>query len=175
MTVDVELTDITGRRGRARPVPLRSRVDFWLDLSLLIAFTLDYSFNFTGLSVHEWVGLGFGIALVVHVVLHWDWVLRTTGRLFGSLAGRERLRYLVDTLLLLAMTLCVGSGLLISRSALPALGIHLSADGFWTGLHSTTADVCVALVSLHVALSWRWILSVGRRILRRRSTKAVTP
>ncbi|MCU1399513.1 MAG: hypothetical protein JWN62_2622 [Acidimicrobiales bacterium] len=154
-------------RTRRRRIPGRTRLDFWLDSVLLVAFALDYSFQFTGLSIHEWIGLGFGIALLVHITLHWEWVLRTTKRLFGRLAGRERIRWIVDFALLFVMTLCVASGVLISRSALPALGIRPAAGAFWTGLHTTSADVTVALVGLHVALNWRWILTVGRRILRR--------
>ena len=151
---------------RAR-VPGRTRIDFWLDLVLLVAFALDYSFRFTGLTVHEWIGLGFGVALQVHLTLHWDWVLRTTKRVVGTLPGRERLRWLIDLGLLLVMTLCVASGVLISRRAVPALGYTPRAGSFWTGLHTTTADLTVALVGLHVALNWKWILTVGRRVLRR--------
>jgi hypothetical protein len=152
-------------RAPRRKVAARTRLDFWLDGALLAAFVLDYSFRFTGLSVHEWVGIGLGSALVVHVTLHWDWVLRTARRLLGAYAGREKLRWVLDLALIGAMTLCIGSGVLISRSALPAIGIDTVQDPFWTGLHTTTADVCVALVGLHVALSWRWIASVGRRLL----------
>jgi cytochrome b561 len=159
-------------RIRRQRVPGRTRLDFWLDLVLFVAFALDYSFQFTGLSIHEWIGLGLGVALLVHVTLHWDWVLRTTKRVFGRLAGRERLRWLVDLALLFVMTLCVASGVLISRSALPVFGITPAAGAFWTGLHTTSADITVALVGLHVALSWRWCLTVGRRILRR---KTATP
>lgn len=148
-------------------VPVRTRIDFWLDLALLVGFTLDYSFNFTGLTIHEWIGLGFGVALLVHLTLHWDWVLRTTSRVFGKLPGRERLRWIVDLALILVMTLCVASGVLISKAALPTLGLTPAAGPFWTGLHTTSADVTVVLVGVHVALSWRWILSVGRRIARR--------
>lgn len=157
--------------GSRRP-PVRTRVDFWLDLALLIAFTLDYSFQFTGLTIHEWIGIGFGFALLVHVTLHWEWVLRTTRRIVGPLAGRERIRGIVDLGLILVMTLCVASGVLISRSALPTLGLTTTPDPFWTGLHTTSADVTVALVAIHVALSWRWILTVGRRVLRRRPSRS---
>jgi cytochrome b561 len=157
------------RPAQKRRIPGRTQLDFWLDLVLLVAFALDYSFQFTGLSIHEWIGLGFGVALLLHITLHWDWVLRTTRRVFGRLAGRERIRWFVDLALLLVMTLCVVSGILISRSALPALGITPLAGAFWTGLHTTSADITVALVGLHVALSWRWGLTVGRRILRRRA------
>jgi Domain of unknown function (DUF4405) len=159
------------RSAARRPrVPVRTRIDFWLDLALLVAFALDYSFNFTGLTIHEWIGLGFGVALLVHVTLHWDWALRTTKRLFKRRPGRDGLRWIVDLALMLVMTLCVASGVLISRAALPAIGITPVAGPFWTGLHTTSADVTVALVGLHVALSWRWILTVGKRILRRSST-----
>ena len=158
----------TGEPVRPRRIPVRTQLDFWLDLVLLIAFTLDYSFQFTGLSIHEWIGLGFGAALLFHVTLHWDWVLRTTKRLFGRLAERERVRWIVDFALLFVMTLCVASGMLISQSALPAIGWSPAGGAFWTGLHTTSADVTVALVGLHVALSWRWCLTVGRRMIRRK-------
>lgn len=155
-------------------VPVASRVDFWIDVALLVAFTLDYSFRFTGLTIHEWIGIGLAPVLLIHVTLHWDWVVRTTRRLLGQRTGREAVRWIVDLALMGAMTLCVASGILVSRKALPALGFTRPADGFWNGLHTTTADIVMFLVAVHVALSWRWILSVGRRVLwrRRRTTGA---
>jgi cytochrome b561 len=171
---DCDLVDLPTTQARRLRIPGRTRLDFWLDSVLLATFALDYSFQFTGLSIHEWIGLGFGIALLLHITLHWDWAIRTTKRVIGRLAGRERLRWFVDFALLFGMTLCVASGILISRSALPALGITPAADAFWTGLHTTSADVTIALVGLHVALNWRWIFTVGRRILRR-NTATQTP
>lgn len=143
--------------------------DFSIDLVLLVAFTLDYSFQFTDLAVHEWVGLVFVLLIPVHLVQHWDWVVRTTRRLIRHRRGREALRWITDVLLMPVLVLCVASGVLISRSALPWLGITLKQDGFWRGLHTTTADVSVALVALHVALSWRWAWSVMRRLVGRRT------
>lgn len=150
-------------------VPRKTRFDFWLDIVLLIAFTLDYSFRFTGLAIHEWIGLIFIITIPVHLTQHWDWVLRTTRRIFRRRPGRETLRWVVDFLLMPVMVLCVASGVLISRSALPAIGLHPADDRFWDGLHRTTADLTVFLVALHVALSWRWFLTVIRRMTRRRA------
>jgi cytochrome b len=155
---------------RRMRTPRRTLFDFWLDLLLLIAFTLDYSFRFTGLSVHEWIGLVFVILIPVHLVQHWDWVVRTTKRLVRRRPGRESLRWLVDALLMPLVVLCVASGILVSRSAMPALGWHPAQDPFWRGLHTTTADMTVALVALHVALSWRWAWSVLRRLRGRRVT-----
>ena len=147
-------------------IPARTRLDFWFDGALLAAYTLAYSLGFTGLAVHEWLGLGIGLALLLHLTLHWDWVVRTTRRLL-SRSGRDRGIWLVNLALLLAMTLCVLSGVLISRIALYQLGISVPGTAFWVSLHDTTAKLTLALVPVHVALRWRWILSVGRRVLHR--------
>ena len=71
----VETTSAPPETGPVPPrVPVRTRLDFWFDGVLLVAYTLVYSLGFTGLAVHEWLGLGIGLALLLHLTLHWDWV-----------------------------------------------------------------------------------------------------
>src|SRR5215471_15058817 len=112
-----------------RRILARTRLDFWLDVLLLVGYTLAYSLGFTGIATHEWLGIGLGVALLVHLTLHWDWVIRTTGKLLRP-GGRERFVWLINLLLLVSMTLCIASGILISEVALPALGITLPASFF---------------------------------------------
>jgi uncharacterized protein DUF4405 len=145
-----------------RRILARTRLDFWLDALLLVAYTLAYSLGFTGLAAHEWLGIGLGAVLLVHLTLHWDWVVRTTRKLFRR-GGRERFVWLVNLLLLLSMTLCIASGILISEVALRELGITLPASSFWRQMHDTTATVTLILVPVHAALRWRWIVGVARR------------
>jgi hypothetical protein len=80
--------------GRRR-ILARRRVDFWLDVTILVSFSLAYSFGFTGDAVHEWLGLALGLVLLVHLTLHWDWVVRTTRRLFTR-RGHDRVVWLVN-------------------------------------------------------------------------------
>jgi Domain of unknown function (DUF4405) len=165
---------LSGRRGPAtsladppatasrRRILARTRLDFWLDALLVVAYTLAYSLGFTGIATHEWLGIGLGVVLLVHLTLHWDWVIRTTRKLLRP-GGRERFVWLVNLLLLLSMTLCIASGILISEVALPQLGITPPASSFWRQMHSTTATVTLILVPIHAALRWRWIVGVARR------------
>ena len=162
-----EMTEPPAAVSRRR-ILARTRLDFWLDAVLLTAYVLAYSIGFTGLAVHEWLGLGLGLALLVHLTLHWEWVVRTTRRLLGR-GGRDRLIWLVNLALIIAMTLCVASGILISRVALSSLGVSTPGGPFWSSLHSTTATVTLCLIPVHVALRWRWIVTVGRRLVSRRS------
>lgn len=155
------LADLPVSASRRR-ILARTRLDFWLDALLLIAYTLAYSLGFTGIATHEWLGIGLGVVLLVHLTLHWDWVIRTTRKLLGR-GGRERFIWLVNLLLLLSMTLCVVSGILISEVALPQLGISLPGSFFWRQMHGTTATLTLILVPVHAALRWRWIAGVARR------------
>ena len=145
-----------------RRILARTRLDFWLDALLLVAYTLAYSLGFTGIATHEWLGIGLGVALLVHLTLHWDWVVRTTRKLLRP-GGRERFIWLVNLLLLVSMTLCIASGILISEVALPQLGITPPASSFWRQMHGTTATLTLILVPIHAALRWRWIVGVARR------------
>jgi Domain of unknown function (DUF4405) len=148
---------------RQSVAPARTRLDFWLDAVILVGFTVAYSFGFTGLTVHEWWSLALALVLLVHLTLHWDWVIRTTRRMFTG-RGRDRFVWLVNLLLLTSMTLCVTSGVLISAVALPSIGLHPAGNDFWTGMHGTCASITLLLVPVHAALRWRWIVSVGRRL-----------
>ena len=162
--------DATPGIGRRRRIAARTRLDFWLDALLLLGYTLAYSYGFTGIAIHEWLGIGLGLALLIHLTLHWDWVIRTTRRLLRP-RGPDKVIWLVNLALLVAMTLCVASGILISSVALPYLGIYPLAGPFWTRLHILTAEVTLGLVPVHVALRWRWIVRVGRKLLTWRSAR----
>ena len=154
-----------------RRLTARTRVDICLDSTILAAYVVAFSFGFTGQEVHEWLGLALAVVLLVHLTLHWDWVLRITRRLWHR-GSRRRVVWVVDLLLLVAMTLCVLSGVLISQFALPALGVHLTAGSDWGHVHDVTAQLTLALVAAHVALSWQWIWRVGRQVVARLTSAA---
>jgi hypothetical protein len=157
-------TGPTSAAGRRRRIAARTRVDFWFDAVLFVGYTLAYSYSFTGIGIHEWLGIGLGVALLLHITLHWDWVIRTTKRMLDP-RGHDKIIWVVNVALLLGMTMCVLSGVLISRVALPFLGITPLGGPFWTRLHDLTAEVTLGLVPVHAALRWRWIVQVGRRLL----------
>jgi hypothetical protein len=52
---------------RRRRILVNRRLDLWLDAAILAGFTFAYSFGFTGLAVHEWLGLALGLILLVHL------------------------------------------------------------------------------------------------------------
>jgi hypothetical protein len=155
---------------RRRRVAARTRLDFWFDAALLAGYTLAYSYSFTGIGIHEWLGIALGLALLFHLTLHWDWVIRTTRKLLSP-RGHDKLIWAVNLLLMLAMVMCVVSGIVISRVALPSLGIILQAGGSWQRFHVLTAETTLGLVPVHVALRWRWLVRIARRLWTSRAAR----
>ena len=54
--------DLARRRG----LSARTKFDLLFDVTLVVAFGVAYAEDFTGLDLHEWFGIGFGVALLVH-------------------------------------------------------------------------------------------------------------
>ncbi len=139
--------------------------NFWLDIVLFIAFIVDMNVRFTGLTIHEWLGIGLGAALVYHLLLHWNWIVAITRRIFSKLPAVERLRYILDIALFVDMVIVIATGIWISEAALPLLGIHMAPSFLWRQLHHLTADGLIWMVGLHLALSWKWITNAFKRYM----------
>lgn len=152
-------------RAHARPRRIsRITVNVVLDLALTIVFIVAMEEHFTGLALHELLGLFFGGLFLIHILLHWDWVVSITRTFFRKLLHESRLNYVLNALLLLAALTVSVTGILISRT----LGLSLD----WVGtasetleqLHMISAELILLVVALHVALHWKWILTNGVRL-----------
>ncbi|MCS6940529.1 MAG: DUF4405 domain-containing protein [Roseiflexaceae bacterium] len=145
----------------------RTLTNLALDSTMFIAFLIATAPRFTGIAVHEWLGIALGAAVLTHLVVHWSWIVGVTRRLFSRASGSARLNYLLNALLFIVFTTIIFTGLMISETALPLLGIRFERDRLWTQLHHLTSDAAVFLIGLHVALHWRWIVNAGRRLASR--------
>jgi hypothetical protein len=133
------------------------RTNLALDIVIAVAFLVAANPPVAGLTVHEWFGLAFGAAIAVHLVLHWEWSVHVTKRLFTRGGSGPRLNYAVDAFLFVALTASVLSGLLTSRHVLPWFGLPAEPARGWRETHSLAANASVAAIGVHLGLHWNWI------------------
>lgn len=141
--------------------------NFGVDIALFLMFIVDMNTGFTGIPVHEWLGIVFGGALIYHLLLHWHWITSVSRKLLHRLPAIQRLRYLVDLLFFITMVVVVVTGLWISEVAMPELGLPAPRSFFWRQLHHVSSEWIVWLVGLHLALSWGWITNAWTRCIWR--------
>ncbi|MBN8655075.1 MAG: DUF4405 domain-containing protein [Anaerolineae bacterium] len=143
-----------------------TKTNLVLDLTIFTAFLAIASPKLTGNTIHEWLAVAFGAAIVTHLLFHWKWLVNVTTKFFQNFFNQSRLNYLVDLLFFFAMTGALLSGLMISKDVMSFLGIQLSVSHSWESLHRLASDASVILLGIHFALHWKWIVTnVGRYVV----------
>ena len=69
----------TEKRGRWNP----TKTNFWFDIAIFAAALFAPAVAFTGLAIHEWLGIGLALAVGTHLLLHWQWISQMTKRPAG--------------------------------------------------------------------------------------------
>lgn len=123
------------------------------DVAALVVYLLAANPALTGIPLHEFIGLGAFIVVAAHVVVSAD-----------GLGGRGRMgRLALNAVLLLSLAACVVSGVMVSGTVLPSMGLYASGYHFWDPLHAVAAKVLLAALLVHVVVRGPAALAVLRR------------
>lgn len=130
----------------------RRRLSF--DATTLVVYAVSANPAITGVSVHEWVGLGAVVLLVAHCAARGMW-RGVKGKAFGLTV--------LNTLVLLCVALCAVSGVMVSGAVLPTFGVFAEGYYFWDPLHAIAAKMLLALLLVHVVVHVPWLVRVLKR------------
>lgn len=142
---------------------MKTKTNLLVDSAIFAAFLAAMEPGLTGIAIHEWLSLALAATILVHLVLHWDWIVEVGRKYFSKLFHESRLNFIVNVALLIAYVLVMLSGILISRSVVSVLGIQLTESPEWRFLHSLSANASLLLTGLHFALHWKWIAAAVKR------------
>ncbi|MFN8530501.1 MAG: DUF4405 domain-containing protein [Anaerolineae bacterium] len=162
--LQVTSKDVTPKAGkRANP----NKINLFVDLAIALAFAVEMEVHFTGLPIHELLGLAFLLAIVVHLILHWQWIVNITKTFFAKLLHDSRLNYVLNVALFIDLLVIMVTGVLISRT----LGFRLASEDL-TGsllqpLHLFSSHLILILTGVHIGLHWKWIVTNGGKYLLR--------
>jgi cytochrome b561 len=161
---------VAATRKSAKSAQWRLKLTFWLDVTLLVSTCALQTVRFTGLVLHEWLGLAIVGMVLAHLLLAWSWIASQSRRFFSLQSIRPRINYLLNLSLFAAVTAVIFSGVLISQKAIPALTGTKAAkdmDWRWDNLHNQFSAAVLMLVGFHLAINWEWALAAGQKIFRR--------
>lgn len=146
----------------------------FLDLGTFTALLIATAPRFTGTAVHEWLGIALSGAIVVHLLLNWNWIVGITSRLFSKVAKGQSFNYFLNWGLFASGIMIVLSGLMISKTVVPFFGLSLPQNMSWKELHSLSTNILLVLMGLHIAVHWSWIVNMFKRMFAPRVVPRVT-
>lgn len=132
--------------------------------------------------LHAWGAVLMIVAVGVHLVYHWSWVVMMAKRIAKSLRGVDarmsrgaKVNVFIDVILASSFVVTAISGLYFhvvggggyQAGANPVRDFTLlSGRATWDLVHIWSAVVLIVAAVVHIALHWRWILKVTRRVFR---------
>ena len=158
------------RASAGQPAQWRLKIVFWLDVTLLASICALQTVPFTGLILHEWLGLTMVPLVLAHLLFAWSWIASHSRRLFSVQSARARVNYLLNLSLFASVTAAIFSGVLISQQALPILTGAKAApelDWHWDAVHHQFSNVVLILSGFHLAINWDWALAAAQKIFQR--------
>ena len=157
------MTTITHPKRKKRISPTKR--NYFVDIGMALGFLTVFSQEMTGETLHEWLGLALFVGLITHILLHWKWVINITKRFFSKkLKPKTRLNYIVNGGLLLGFVMMGVSGLAISESVMPLIGMG-NGPGFWEDIHEAASSFTLLLVISHVLLHAKWVITNTKKYL----------
>lgn len=137
--------------------------------------------RFTWDALHTWAGVFMIIALVVHFILHWSWVLMMGKRIIKmlrsggtSMSPGSKFNLAVNLVVALSFSATAVSGiyfLYVSPGGIQG-GRNLSWDPglifnrtTWDLIHTWAGVIFILAAVVHFAIHWRWVVKVTKRLL----------
>ena len=135
-------------------------LNIFINIILLISFLLTYFLDLTGLDWHQYLGVGVGIFLVIHILTHMKWIYKVTSRFFSKMSTRVRVNYILDILLLIVIATIIGSGIAISTW----LTISFELYPLIRYLHIILSIAGLSLLVVKLGYHWKYFVNLKKRI-----------
>jgi hypothetical protein len=120
--------------------------------------------------VHTWSSvIIMGLALL-HIPLHWDWIVKMTRSGFRTLVGksklnsRSRFNLGINVLIGLSGLICGFSGLYFLF--FPGGETILFTTYAWDVIHTWSGVAVIAAAILHFEIHWKWISKISQKYIR---------
>lgn len=135
-----------------------------LDIIMFILMILLMNLLFTGIVLHEIIGLLVFILFIVHKYFNFKWIKTITKSIFSgnNINNKIKLRYVIDLLLFIDITMIIISGIIISQVIF--VGIS-NPSIIWSNLHHLFAALGLIIIIIHTLLHYLEMKAIFKKKL----------
>ncbi len=136
-----------------------------IDIIMLILMILLMSMNTTGELLHEILGIGIGIAFIIHIILNFKWIKSMTKNIGNKqLNAKSKILYWMNVILGIFMIGDMVTGILISESLFPNINIGDRASLIeW---HTWISYWMLIIMAIHLGFHWNMVVTGINKIIK---------
>lgn len=117
-----------------------------IDILMLIILVLLYNLRFTGVLIHEILGLTIWVLFIIHLIFNIKWIKQITKNIFNKkVKSKIKLFYAVDLIIFISFIVVTITGILISRYIF-SFNMNLF------NLHKLSSIVSAVFIIIHLIL-----------------------
>lgn len=136
--------------------------------------------------IHTWLSLGMIAIALLHIILHWKWVVSTTKRVVrdiftshkSNMNSKGWQNVIVDGAIGVGFIISALSGIYFifvgeSRGGLAPDPMFLFSRTVWEVIHTWSSVLFISGFLMHFAIHWGWVTKVTRKIFIGKKVKSV--
>jgi len=136
--------------------------------------------------IHTWLSLGMIAIALLHIILHWKWVVSTTKRVARDIFTRPKSNMnskgwqnvIVDGAIGVGFIISAISGVYFlfvgeSRGGLVPDPMFLFSRTAWDLIHTWSSVLFISGFLMHFAIHWGWVTKVTRKIFTGKKSRTV--
>lgn len=119
--------------------------------------------------LHTWFGVAMIAIVVIHLTIHWRWIVTMTKRAFNALltpscrlSRGAWINIAINATIALGFILTAISGLYFFFE--PAKRALIFTATTWDLIHTWSGVALIGAAVLHLAIHWRWVVNVTTRM-----------
>jgi hypothetical protein len=125
--------------------------------------------------LHTWGGIAMIAAAIIHLGIHWSWVVSMTRRTWKELNGqcgcmnsRGRMNLILNVIVAISFVITVVSGvyfLFVPGGRWAVDPMILFARTTWDLIHTWAGVLLTTTAIIHFVIHWKWVTKVTRKML----------
>jgi hypothetical protein len=139
-------------------------------------YNIQFLFNrHTWDDLHTWSGVAMITVAVIHLAIHWPWVVSMARRTWNELTGkcgcmnaRGHWNLILNTVVAISFLLTALSGvyfLFVPGGRWVADPLILFTRTTWDLIHTWAAVVFIIAVGIHFTIHWKWVTKVTSKMI----------
>lgn len=135
--------------------------------------------------LHLWTGIAMIVIALIHIVIHWNWIVSSFRRIIKELTGkcgcmnaRGRWNLILNTVVAISFILTALSGvyfLFFPGGRNIADPLILFTRTTWDLIHTWAGVIMISSAIIHFTIHWKWVVKVTRNMFNKQGSAQVAP